>query len=153
MVVEGEVESTTRSPANRMSNPDLTNKEAIMNSLNQVLSEMDFNFFGSGTHGMSIEGMCKVLGNDHFVFLDVRSEKEVEYASFPFALHIPLNRLPERLLELPKDKMIVAFCSSVFRGAIAYTFLRANGFEEVKGLTASMEEMIMAFKPGPLADM
>ena len=26
--------------------------------------------------------------------------------------------------------MIVTFCSSVFRGAVAYTYLRANGFEE-----------------------
>lgn len=124
-----------------------------MNGLNQALKEMDFNFFGSGEHGMGIEGMRKVLGNDHFVFLDVRSEKEVEYASFPFALHIPLDELPERLGELPKDKMIVTFCSSVFRGAIAYTYLRANGFEEVKGLTASLEDMIMSFKPGPLTTM
>ena len=124
-----------------------------MNRLDQVLSEMDFNFFGSGAHGMNMIGMRKALGNDHFVFLDVRSEKEVKYTFFPFALHIPLNRLPERLGELPKDKMIVTFCSSVFRGAIACIFLRANGFREVKGLTASMEEMIMAFKPGPLANL
>ena len=124
-----------------------------MEKLNQVLTEMDFDFFSSGEHGMSIDGMRKVLGNDHFVFLDVRSDKEVEYASFPFALHIPLNELPERLGELPKDKCIVTFCSSVFRGAVAYIYLRANGFEEVKGLTASLEDMIMAFKPGPLAKM
>lgn len=124
-----------------------------MNKLDQVLAEMDFEFFGSGEHGMSIDGMRKVLGNDHFVFLDTRSDKEVEYASFPFALHIPLNELPTRLDELPKDKFIVTFCSSVFRGAVAYTYLRANGFEEVKGLTASLEDMIMAFKPGPLAKM
>ena len=116
-----------------------------MNSLNKVIAEMDFNFFGSGEHGMSIEGMRKVLGKDHFVFLDVRSEKEIAYVSFPFAVHIPLNELPERLGELPKDKMIVTFCSSVFRGAIAYTYLLANGFEEVKGLTASMDEMVQAF--------
>ncbi len=124
-----------------------------MNKLNQVLTEMDFDFFGAGEHGMSIEGMRKVLRNDHFVFLDVRSAKEIKYASFPFAFHIPLNELPERLGELPKDKFIVTFCSSVFRGAVAYTYLRANGFEKVKGLTASLEEMIMAFKPGPLAKM
>jgi rhodanese-related sulfurtransferase len=122
-----------------------------MNELNQILTEMNFKFFSSGEHGMSIKGMRKVLGNDHFVFLDVRSDKEVEYVSFPFAVHIPLNKLPERLGELSKDKFIITFCSSVFRGAVAYTFLRANGFEEVKGLTASLEEMVKAFKPGPLA--
>lgn len=124
-----------------------------MNELNQVLMEMDFDFFGSGEHGMSIEAMRKSLGNDHIVFLDVRSNREVKYASFPFTLHIPLNELPERLGELPRDKLIVTFCSSVFRGAVAYTYLRANGFEEVKGITAPVEDMIMAFKPGPLANM
>ena len=102
---------------------------------------------------MSIDGMRKALGNDHFVFLDVRSRKETEYLSFPFAVHIPMNELPERLQELPRDKCIVTFCSSVFRGAIAYTYLRANDFGEVKGLTASMEDMISVFKPGPLAKM
>lgn len=124
-----------------------------MNDLNQMLTDMDFKFFSTGEHGMSIEGMCKVLGNDHFVFLDVRSDKEAAFLSFPFALHIPLNELPERLGELSKDKFIITFCSSVFRGAIAYTFLRANGFKEVKGLTASSEDMAKAFKPGPLGKL
>lgn len=122
-----------------------------MEKLKRMLTEMDFDFFSSGAHGMSIEGMRKALGDDHFVFLDVRSDKEIEYLQFPFAVHIPLNELPDRLKELPRDKCIVAFCSSVFRGAIAYTYLRANDFENVKGLTASMEEMIAAFKPGSLA--
>jgi rhodanese-related sulfurtransferase len=122
-----------------------------MNELNEILTEMNFNFFSSGEHGMGIEAMRKVLGNDHFVFLDVRSNQEVNYVSFPFAIHIPLNELPQRLGELSKDKFVITFCSSVFRGAVAYAFLRANGFKEVKGLTASLEEMVKAFKPGSLA--
>jgi len=124
-----------------------------MSDLNQIFKEMDFQFFGSGEHGMSIEGMRKVLNNDHFVFLDVRANEEVKYHSFPFALHIPLNELPERLGEVPRDQFVITFCSSVFRGAMAYTYLLANGYEEVKGLTASSEDMAMAFKPGPLSKM
>lgn len=124
-----------------------------MDELNQVFKEMDFQFFGSGEHGMSIDGMRKVLNNDHFVFLDVRTHEEVKYQSFPFALHIPLNEMPDRLNEVPKDKCVIAFCSSVFRGAMAYTYLLANGYEEVKGLTAPSEDMALAFKPGPLSKM
>lgn len=37
-----------------------------MNDLNRAFKEMDFQFFGSGEHGMSIQGMRKVLNNDHF---------------------------------------------------------------------------------------
>ncbi len=122
-------------------------------NLSQALSEMDFDFLGNGEHAMSVEGMRKILNNDHFLFLDVRTDREKEYLAIPFTTHIPLHELPRRLDELPEDKCIIAFCSSIFRGAVAYTYLRANGFDEVKCLTATMEEMIGAFKPGPLAKM
>jgi len=124
-----------------------------MKALDEVVAEMDFDFLGSGEHAMSVEGVRKVLGNEHFVFLDIRTDQEVGYVVFPFATHIPLHELPARMGELPKDKCIVAFCSSVFRGAVAYTCLRAHGFEEVKGLAASMEDLVKIFKPGPLAKM
>lgn len=124
-----------------------------MNELDQILAEMNFDFLGNGEHSMSVDGMRKALGNDQFRFLDVRTEREKEYCNFPFTLHIPLHELPSRLDELPKDKCIIAFCSSIFRGAVAFTYLRANGFADVKCLTATMEEMVGAFKPGPLAKM
>ncbi|WP_320042739.1 rhodanese-like domain-containing protein [uncultured Desulfobacter sp.] len=124
-----------------------------MKAFDSLLKDMDFKFLSSGEHSMSIEGMRKVLGNDHFVFLDVRTDEEVKYLSFPFAVHIPMNELPDRLDEVPKDKFIIPFCSSVFRGALAYIYLKANGYKEVKGLTASSEDMATAFKPGPLAKM
>lgn len=124
-----------------------------MNTLDQVVTEMDFDFLGSGDHAMSVDGLRKVLGNDHFFFLDIRTDQELGYAAFPFAAHIPLHELPHRLGELPKDKCIVAFCSSIFRGAVAYTYLMANGFDEVKGLTGTVEELVSIFKPGPLSKM
>ncbi len=128
-------------------------KGTIMNELDQTLIEMDFDFLGNGEHSMSVEGMRKVLNNDHFLFLDVRTDREKQYLNFPFSVHIPLHELPGRLDELPKEKSIIAFCSSIFRGAVAFTYLRANGFDEVKCLTASLEEMVGALKPGPLAKM
>lgn len=124
-----------------------------MKELDVVLEEMDFEFLGSGEHSMNIEGMRKALKNDHFMFLDIRSEEEVSYTTFPFAASIPLHDLPKKYEELPKDKCIVVFCSSIFRAAVAYTYLRAKGFDEVKGLTVPMEDMVKAFKPGPLSKM
>ena len=124
-----------------------------MNELDETLKKMDFDFLGKGDHAMSVDGMRKSLGNEHFLFLDIRTEKEREFCNFSFATHIPLHELPGRLHELPKGKCIIAFCSSIFRGAVAYTYLCANGFDEVKGVAATMEEMIGAFKPGPLAKM
>ncbi|WP_320169504.1 rhodanese-like domain-containing protein [Maridesulfovibrio sp.] len=124
-----------------------------MNLLDQIISEMDFDFLSSGKHTMNVEGMRKCLGDNDTVFIDVRTGKEIGYVSFPFATHIPMNELPERISEVPRDKQVVLFCSSVFRAAVSYTYLRANGFERVKGMAASMEDMVQAFKPGPLGKM
>jgi rhodanese-related sulfurtransferase len=127
--------------------------EKTMNNLDQVLTEMDFNFLGTGEHSMSIDAFRKVLGNKHFFFLDVRTEEELQYLNFPFATHIPLHKLPARIGDLPKDKCIVPFCSSIFRAAVVYTFLRANDFEEVRALTSTTEELASVLKPGPLSKM
>ncbi|MBI9110721.1 rhodanese-like domain-containing protein [Maridesulfovibrio ferrireducens] len=124
-----------------------------MKGFDDVLTEMDFDFLGSGQHVMSVEGVRKALGNDHFIFLDVRTDLEQGYMVFPFAINIPLHELPKRINELPKDKFIVPFCTSIFRSAVAYTYLRANGFDEVKGLAAPVEDLVGIFKPGPLAKM
>ncbi len=121
--------------------------------LDRVIEEMDFEFLGSGEHSISVDGFRTVLNNDHFVFLDVRTDEENKYQSYPFATHIPLSELPSRHGELPRDKCVIVFCSSIFRGAAGYVYLRAQGFEEVKGLAATSEELIKIFKPSPLAKM
>ncbi|KAB1443392.1 rhodanese-like domain-containing protein [Pseudodesulfovibrio senegalensis] len=122
-----------------------------MENLNAILKDMNFEFFGSGSHSMNVDVMAQKVHADNVILLDVRTDKEVEYVRFPFAKHIPLNELPDRLGELPKEKLIVPFCSSEFRGVIAYTYLLAQGYENVRALSASMEDMIKKFKPGPLA--
>ncbi len=124
-----------------------------MKDFDHVLEEMDFDFLGSGQHVISVDGVRKILGNDKFIFLDVRTELEQSYVVFPFATNIPLHELPKRINELPKDKFIITFCTSIFRSAVAYTYLRANGYDEVKGLAAPLEDLIGLFKPGPLAKM
>ena len=121
-----------------------------MESFDDILKEMDFDFFGSGEYGMSLEEAQRVLSNDHFIFLDIRTSEEVERVTFPFAKHIPLNELPDRLNELPKDKFIVPFCASVFRAAMAYAYLLTKGYDEVKGLTATTDQLATILKPGPL---
>jgi rhodanese-related sulfurtransferase len=124
-----------------------------MKALENVIREMDFDFFGSGEHAMSPEGVRQVLDNDHFVFLDVRADEEARYLTFPFAVRIPLHELPDRIDELPRDKCIVTFCASIFRAAIAYTLLMAKGFEEVKGVPVCCDELAVIFKPGPIYSM
>ncbi len=78
----------------------------------------------------------KMANGDDFILLDVRSSKEIE--TLPFTddrvVNIPLGKLRERLLELPKDKEIVAFCKISLRGYEAQTILEGAGFNDVKFL-------------------
>ena len=40
--------------------------------------------------------------------------------------YVPLNELPERLGELPKDKIVVTACPHKDRAIIAMTYLRSK---------------------------
>ncbi|MBT8763187.1 rhodanese-like domain-containing protein [Desulfohalobiaceae bacterium Ax17] len=121
-----------------------------MNSFDNALREMDLDFFGSGEHGIGLDGATSLIGQDKAIFLDVRTHEEVQLLSFPFAKHIPVNEIPDRLNELPKDKLIIIFCSSIFRSALVYGYLLSKGFEQIKGLLASTEQLVTALKPGPI---
>jgi len=75
------------------------------------------------------------------VILDVRSDEEVALVKLGPAIHIPLNELPDRYQELPKDKTIAIFCPGKIRAGIAYAFLRLKGFDNVKVLAATLDDI------------
>ena len=59
-----------------------------------------------------------------------------------FAIKIPLNELPNRLKEIPKDKIIVTACPHVDRSNIAMVYLRTQGYNaryQVDGLVEFAE--------------
>ncbi len=60
--------------------------------------------------------------------LDVREPFEYEAGHIPGAINIPLNKIRERLSEIPKDKEIIANCQVGLRSYIGVRILRQNGF-------------------------
>ncbi|MHA1838484.1 MAG: rhodanese-like domain-containing protein [Candidatus Ranarchaeia archaeon] len=122
-----------------------------MERIESIMRTMDFEFFGLGKH--------KTKPTDHFlkenaVFLDVRSEKEHDTIAFKLkyhmpVIHIPFEELPDRLNDVPKDKHIGVFCSSGVRASIAYIYLRAKGYENVRILEGGYS-IVDEFKPGKL---
>ena len=72
--------------------------------------------------------LVTLLARGKAVLVDVRFTEEVAAWRTGFALNIPLNELPKRLKELPKDKIIVAACPHKDRSAIAMTYLRSRGY-------------------------
>ena len=75
--------------------------------------------------------MLPELRQNGAVFVDVRSQAEFASGNAPGSINIPLNELPSRLAELPKDRDVVVFCASGSRSGMAKMMLKAKGFKQV----------------------
>ena len=73
--------------------------------------------------------LTRLLTAGRAVLVDVRFPEEVAAWSTGFAVNIPLNELPRRVNELPRNKIIVAACPHKDRSAIAMAYLRSKGYE------------------------
>jgi len=120
-----------------------------MNRFADILRGMDLEFFAGGGHKTTAG---KLFESGDAVFLDVRSNEEVESVSFPLKfqaeyIHIPTDEIPDSLSEIPRDRTTGVFCSSGVRAAIVYAFLRANGFDNVRILVGGYESLFKELKP------
>lgn len=75
------------------------------------------------------KGLVTLLENDKAVLVDVRFKEEVSAWRISFAINIPLNELPKRINDLPKNKIIIAACPHKDRSAIAMAYLRGKGYD------------------------
>jgi len=75
-----------------------------------------------------------LLDRKDLVFLDVRPEDEYEFGHIPNALSIPIKELEFKINEIPKDKMIVAYCRGVFctYADEAVKMLNEKGYKAMK---------------------
>lgn len=118
-----------------------------MTKLNEIITSMNLEFFAKGNHKISFEKIMEMRKEDAVFVLDVRSKKETECVSIPFAYNIPLNEVPTRLSEIPKDKTIAVFCSSATRATILFPFLLSEGYD-AKILIDTLGAFASNFKPG-----
>ena len=63
--------------------------------------------------------------------IDVRTPQEFAGSSYPKAKNMPLDTLPSRMADLPKDRPIVLYCASGARSARATRVLKRAGFTDV----------------------
>ena len=80
----------------------------------------------------------KLDRGERFHLIDVREESEWAAGHLPEAKHIPLQQVPARLAEIPKDAEVVMVCRSGGRSGRAQQFLMSNGYKRVKNLTGGM---------------
>ncbi len=120
--------------------------------LAELLKECNLEYFGKSKHKVmppSLDELSSAL------LLDVRSREEFTSLSIPLGLHsniqfmhIPIDELPDRVDELPKEKNIVVFCPSNFRSTLAYAYLKMLGHQSVRILSGGYQGLTDILMPG-----
>lgn len=77
---------------------------------------------------LDVKGFDKARAADPKPFLlDVRTPGEVEQGALEGSVHIPLNDLPSRLDEVPRQRDKLVYCGTGYRSSIAMSLLEAHG--------------------------
>jgi len=118
------------------------------NNFTSWLKGRDFGYWSTGQHKVLPATFMEKWAKGEAVLLDVRAKEETEFIRFPFALHISFEELSDRLDEIPRDKLVVAFCSGGDRSAAAFAFLQANGFENARTMPGGYAALIPELMPG-----
>jgi rhodanese-related sulfurtransferase len=81
------------------------------------------------------------------LFVDVRTQEEWDQGHIPNSILIPLDQLPNRMNELPKDRDIVVICHSGVRSKQGAIILSTAGFPRVSCLTGGLQAWVSAGDP------
>ncbi len=84
-----------------------------------------------GKGEVSLEDFKKAASGEDkdAIIVDARTKEEVaQLGTFKNTIHIPLDEIPARLNELPKDKKIYVHCATGARADMAYKEMLKNGY-------------------------
>jgi len=70
--------------------------------------------------------------------LDVREEWELQLASIPDVVHLPMNQIPARLTELTRDAETIVMCHAGGRSMRVAQYLSNQGFTNVANLAGGI---------------
>lgn len=82
--------------------------------------------------------------------VDVREAWELQLASIPDVVHVPMNEVPARLSELSRDAETIVMCHAGARSLRVAHFLANQGFTNVANLAggiAAWSEQVDATVP------
>jgi glyoxylase-like metal-dependent hydrolase (beta-lactamase superfamily II) len=73
------------------------------------------------------------------LLVDVRTPGEWQAGHVVVSVNIPLNRLRERLGELPRERELALICRTGYRSSLAASLLAQAGFERILDVTGGIE--------------
>lgn len=83
------------------------------------------------------------------VVLDVREPEELALAALPGVLHIPMQQLPQRVNELPRDRDLAVLCHHGMRSNHVVAWLRElQGFQRVQNVEGGIDAWSSEVDPG-----
>jgi len=94
----------------------------------------------------------ELAGEDPPLLLDVRNPREWEAKHIDGSVNVPLNRLQERIAEIPRTRRIAVHCAGGYRSSIAASVLHQNGITnliEMAGGLAAWEASSITQYPVP----
>ena len=79
--------------------------------------------------------------------LDVREDEELVFCAIDGALHIPMQEVPRRISDLPRNQPLVVMCHHGGRSDQVAQFLRGHGFINVHNLAGGIDSWALMVDP------
>lgn len=126
----------------------------VIFAIGSDLKPKDFDEYLSGFNTQEIGNMkinsadmLEMVKDGFAILLDIRFTQKIEAWSIPFAKNIPLHELPNRLNELPRDKLIITACPHNDRANMARIYLTMKGYN-VKYLNDGLLKTVDSLRGG-----
>jgi rhodanese-related sulfurtransferase len=85
-------------------------------------------------------------GDNPPTFIDVREEGEAAICSIDGATLIPMNSLPQRLQEIPRDRPVVLYCHAGMRSWMVGQWLSEQGYD-ARSLAGGIDRWAREIEP------
>jgi hydroxyacylglutathione hydrolase len=80
------------------------------------------------------------IANNNVQLIDVRGASEYKEGYIDSAKNVFIGTLPYNLDKISRDKPVIVYCQTGNRSTIAYSILKANGFEQIDNYTGGWAE-------------
>ena len=81
------------------------------------------------------------------ILIDVREDVEAAICAIEGSILIPMNTLPQRLQEIPRDRPVALYCHHGMRSMMAGQWLAQNGFDALS-LAGGIDRWAEEIEPG-----
>jgi len=76
--------------------------------------------------------------SENLFLLDVREPHEFEHCHISGSILIPMQTIPQRLADIPKDKTVISICHHGMRSLQVAQFLLGQGFNNIINLSGGV---------------